>query len=108
MSAVKSFRGAHLQDVVTAMNRIVSSLLISLLIGAQTISLAHASEHESGLLQDSCAICVGSSELSSAAVDSGHVHAEHFFGPVSCSHQQTVPSFIFAEMPRQRGPPVEL
>ncbi len=90
------------------MNRIVSSLLVILLIGMQTVSLAHASEHEAGLLQDSCAICVGSSEFSAAAVDTGPVHAEHFFGPVLSGHQQTIPSVTFTEIPRQRGPPTKL
>jgi hypothetical protein len=87
---------------------ILSSLLISMLIGAQTISLAHASEHDAGLSQDSCATCVGSGQLSAAAVDSGPIHAERFFGPVLCSHQHTVPKTTSTEIPRQRGPPNQL
>jgi len=87
---------------------VLSSLLISLLIGAQTISLAHASEHEVDVLQDTCAICVGTSQLSSAATDSGPVHIEHFFGPVLCSHPPYVPAITLTETPRQRGPPPEL
>jgi hypothetical protein len=87
---------------------ILSSLLISLLIGAQTISLAHASEHDAGLSQDSCAICVGSSQISAAAVDNGPIHAERFFGPVLCSHRHIVPATTSKEIPRQRGPPAQL
>ncbi len=87
---------------------VLSSLLISLLIGAQTISLAHASEHEVDVPQDTCPICVGSSQLSSAATDSGQVSTEQFFGPVLCSHRQYLPAISFAEIPRQRGPPTKL
>ena len=86
----------------------LSTLLISLLIGAQTISLAHASEHDTGLSQDSCAICVGSGQLSTAAMDSGPIYVERFFGPVLCGHQHTLPATSSNEIPRQRGPPTQL
>lgn len=108
MAAVRIFRSGHLRDIVTGMNRIVSALLISLLIGAQTISLAHASEHEAGLLQDSCAICVGSGQLSAAATDSGQLHPERFTGQILWSEQQQFPPITFTEIPRQRGPPAKL
>jgi hypothetical protein len=90
------------------MNRIVSSLLVVLLIGMQSVSLAHASDHEADLLQESCAICVGSGELSSAVTDSGQIHSERFLGPVLCSPQQIVPAIAATEIPRQRGPPSKL
>lgn len=87
---------------------ILSSLLIILLIGAQTISLAHAFEHEPDILQDSCAICVGSGQIMSAAMDSGHVDTDLLFTPVLCRYQHYRLVSEFTVAPHQRGPPILL
>jgi len=90
------------------MNRIVSCLLICLLIGAQTITFSHATEHEAELLQDSCSFCVGSGQLSSAVTDSGQVHFEQFVAPIPYCSDFHIPAIRFTAAPRQRGPPRKL
>jgi len=97
-----------MSEIERNMRSVLSSLIISLLIGAQTISLAHSTEHDFDLLQDSCPICIGSSQLSSTATDSGQSFAGQISGPVLSNIRQYLPEGTFTEAPRQRGPPKEL
>lgn len=56
--------------------RLASSVLIVLLIAAQTAAVAHAYAHDPGALQDvACASCATASQLSAGCVDSGASHS---------------------------------
>jgi hypothetical protein len=86
--------------------KLTSTLLLVLLIAAQTGALAHADEHDPGTLQDTtCASCVSAGELTSACLDSG-VAADIKAFHSGLETDQRIPIESIATLSaRQRGPP---
>ena len=89
--------------------RVVNTVLMVLMITAQTSAIAHSYKHELGTPQDTtCASCVTSEQLSAACIDSGVIqdikplvlrNDVDSYLPGSAIHALTV---------RQRGPPKSL
>lgn len=85
---------------------VLIGLLFALLVGAQTISAAHAYEHDPGSVGDTtCATCVSGTQLAAAAVDSGQPVALPVARPALCSGQATMQVILARSQARQRGPP---
>jgi hypothetical protein len=86
--------------------RAISALLFALLLGVQTISLAHTYEHDPASFQDTaCAICVSVNQLGAATVDHGCVPSLEAFKPILRSVQTVLDTSTSTAVPRQRGPP---
>jgi hypothetical protein len=86
--------------------RIVSALLFALLISVQTISIAHAYEHDPGAFQDTaCATCVSINQLAAVAVDHSHPETLPILKPVLRSNYFAAREASVVRTPRQRGPP---
>jgi hypothetical protein len=99
--------------IITAMSsvfgkfrQIVSAVLIALLICAQTISIAHAYEHDPESTQGTaCAVCVSANQLEAAAVDNGQATAPRGFKTVIGNDRATRSAIVDLHAPRGRGPP---
>lgn len=86
--------------------RIVSALLFALLISAQTISIAHAYDHDPGTFQDTaCATCISISQLAGVAVDHSPPEALPVTKPVQRSNYFAAREAGVTRTPHQRGPP---
>ena len=86
--------------------RFISVSLIALLIGVQTISIAHAYEHDPASVQDTaCATCVSVNQLAAAAIDNGQFTAPRRFKSVFGSDRAILNKIVDLCAPRQRGPP---
>lgn len=80
--------------------------LIALLIGVQTISIAHVYEHEPESVQGTaCATCVSVNQLAAAAIDNGQATAPRGFKSVFSNDRTTPNAIIDRYAPRERGPP---
>jgi len=89
--------------------RIVSALLFALLISAQTISIAHAYDHDPGTFQDTaCATCISINQLAGAAVDHSPPEALPVTKPVLRSNYFAARDTGVVRAPHQRGPPTLL
>ena len=87
-------------------HRIISISLIALLIGAQTISIAHAYEHDPESIQGTaCATCVSANQLAAAAIDNGQATAPRGFKSVFSNDRTTPYAIVDLYAPRERGPP---
>lgn len=85
---------------------VVGAIFFVLLLGVQTISLAHAFEHDALSLGDrTCATCVSISQLTAVAVDTGEVPDLVAACPVRFSKAPTVATVVPSNTPNQRGPP---
>ena len=91
----------------TIRSRLVAgALLFALLVGVQSVRIAHAFDHDPASLGDTaCATCISLSQLATAAVDTGASPSLTIAGPVFLV-QYTVA--VSAAVPRQRGPPARL
>ena len=86
--------------------RIISVSLIALLIGVQTISIAHAYEHDPESAQGTaCATCVSINQLAAAAIDNGQATAPRGFQSVFSNDRATPGAIVDLYAPRERGPP---
>lgn len=86
--------------------RFISVLLIALLIGVQTISIAHAYEHDPESVQGTaCATCVSVNQLAAAAIDSGQATAPPGFDSVFGNDRPILVAIVDLCAPRVRGPP---
>jgi len=86
--------------------RIISVSLIALLIGVQTISIAHAYEHDPGSVQDTaCATCVSINQLAAAAIDNGQVTAPLRVKSLISNDRAVLIAIVDLCAPRERGPP---
>jgi len=86
--------------------RFISVLLIALLIGVQTISIAHAYEHDPSSVQDTaCATCVSVNQLAAAAIDNGQATAPRRFKSLSSNDRAVLTANVDLCAPRERGPP---
>jgi hypothetical protein len=86
--------------------RIISVSLIALLIGVQTISIAHAYEHDPESVQGTvCATCVSVNQLMAAAIDNGQATASRGFKSVFSNDRITPNAIVDRYAPRERGPP---
>ena len=86
--------------------RFISVSLIALLIGVQTISIAHAYEHDPESIQGTaCATCVSVNQLAAAAIDNGRATAPREFKSVFSNDRATPSAIIDLCAPRERGPP---
>ena len=95
-----------MSSVFGKFRQIVSAMLIALLIGAQTISIAHAYEHDPESTQGTaCATCVSANQLEAAAVDNGQATAPRGFKTVVSSDHATRNTIVDLYAPRERGPP---
>ena len=75
---------------------VLGALLFAFLIGVQTISIAHAYDHDPASLGDTvCATCISINQLA-AAIDTGQVPAPVVSGPAHFYQ------------PNQRGPPASI
>ena len=89
--------------------RVASALLLVLQIGAQTGALAHAYEHDPGMLQDTtCASCMTATQLMSTCVDSGAIADIPRVHSRLEADQQLPSESIQTLTARQRGPPTSL
>lgn len=87
-------------------HRIISVSLIALLIGVQTISIAHAYEHDPESAQGTaCATCVSVNQLAAAAIDNGQAMPPRGFKSVFSSDRATPNAIVDLYAPRERGPP---
>ena len=86
--------------------RLISVSLIALLIGVQTISIAHAYEHDPESVQGTaCATCVSVNQLAAATIDNGQATAPRGFKS-EISNDRAIPIAIVDPCtPRERGPP---
>ncbi len=85
---------------------ILGALLFALLIGVQTISIAHAYEHDAVSIGDTaCATCISVNQLAAAAVDTGHAPAPVVSTSVRLGKACDVVPVTSADVPKQRGPP---
>jgi hypothetical protein len=86
--------------------RFISISLIALLIGVQTISIAHAYEHDPESVQGTaCATCVSVNQLAAAAIDNGQATAPRGFISVFSNDRTTPSAIVDLDAPRERGPP---
>ena len=86
--------------------RFISVTLIALLIGVQTISIAHAYEHDPEPVQGTaCATCVSVNQLAAAAIDNGQAMAPRGFKSVFSNDRTTPNAIVDRYAPRERGPP---
>lgn len=86
--------------------RIVSAIVFALLIGMQTMSVAHAFEHDPGTIGDkACATCISINQLSAATVDTGHIDPPAILKPIPVDHVEESGTSRTICVPRQRGPP---
>ena len=86
--------------------RIVSALLFALLLSVQTISFAHAYQHDPTSFQEAaCATCVSINQLAAVAVDQTHFPVVRSYRPVLCSYGAVLDTNAVVRAPRQRGPP---
>lgn len=85
---------------------IISVSLIALLIGVQTISIAHAFEHDPESAQGTpCAACVSVNQLAAAAIDNGQATPHFGFESVFSNDRATPNAIVDLYAPRERGPP---
>lgn len=85
---------------------IVGVLFFALLIGVQTISVAHAYEHDPASLGDTaCATCISINQLAAASVDTGQAAAPTTPPPIHCAHPAIIAAATLVGEHRQRGPP---
>ena len=95
-----------MSSVFRKSRQIVSAMLIALLIGAQTISIAHAYEHDPESAQGTaCATCVSANQFEAAAVDIGQATAPHGFETVVSNDRAALSTIVDLFAPRERGPP---
>jgi hypothetical protein len=86
--------------------RFISVLLIALLIGVQTISVAHAYEHDPESVQrTACATCVSVNQLAAAAIDNAQATAPRGFKSVFSNDRAILFAVVDLCAPRERGPP---
>jgi len=86
--------------------RLISVSLIALLIGVQTISIAHAYEHDPETVQGTaCATCVSVNQLAAAAIDNGQATAPRGFKSEFSNDRSIVIAIVDLCTPRVRGPP---
>jgi len=88
------------------LRRIIGALLFALLISVQTISIAHAYDHDPGPFQDTaCATCVSINQLAAIAVDHSFPATLPVTKPVlRCNHFAARETGV-TRTPHQRGPP---
>jgi hypothetical protein len=95
-----------MNSVFVKSRRFISVSLIALLIGAQTISIAHAYEHDPESVQGTaCATCVSVNQLAAAAVDNGQATAPRGFKSVFSNDRAVSIAVVELRAPRERGPP---
>jgi len=88
--------------------RLISVSLIALLIGVQTISIAHAYEHDPESVQGTaCATCVSVNQLAAAAIDNGQATAPGGFKSGICNDRVILIAIVDLCIPRERGPPAD-
>ncbi len=86
--------------------RFISISLIALLIGVQTISIAHAYEHDPESVQGAaCGTCVSANQLAAAAIDNGQATVPSGFKSVFSNDRTTPSAIVDLDAPRERGPP---
>ena len=87
-------------------HRLVGVSFITLLIGVQTISIAHAYEHDPQSVQGTaCATCVSINQLAAAAIDNGQATAPRGFKSVFNNDRAILIAIVDLCVPRERGPP---
>jgi hypothetical protein len=95
-----------MSSVFGKFRRFISVSLIALLIGVQTISIAHAYEHAPESIQGTaCATCASVNQLAAAAIDKGQATAPRGFESVFSNDCTTPIAIVDRYAPRERGPP---
>jgi len=85
---------------------LISVSLIALLIGVQTISIAHSYEHDPESVQGTaCATCVSVNQLAAAAIDNGQTTAPRGFKSEFSNDRAIHTVIVDLCAPRERGPP---
>lgn len=85
---------------------VLGTLLFVLLVGVQTISFAHAFEHDATTLGDkACATCISLSQLAAVAIDTGEVPQTVVLKPVRTIRIVAIAPVRTSYPPNQRGPP---
>jgi hypothetical protein len=83
-----------------------SALLFALLISAQTLSIAHAYEHDPGSLgETACTTCASFGQHIAVAVDTGQPVVQQGFSPIRRGACALPLAGRIADQARQRGPP---
>lgn len=85
---------------------VLAAILLVLLLGVQTISFAHAFEHDAETLGDkACATCVSINQLNAVAVDTGEAPDTVGTYWVRLGYALTLATVAASNTPNQRGPP---
>lgn len=86
--------------------QLIGVTLMALLIGVQTISIAHAYEHDPESAQGTpCATCVSINQLAAAATDNGQAKAPPMFKSEFSNDRAILIAIVNLCTPRERGPP---
>lgn len=95
-----------MSSVFGKFRRLISVSLIALLIAVQTISIAHAYEHDPESVQGTaCATCVSVNQLAVAAIDNGQATAPRRFKSLFNKDRAVLVTIVDLCAPRERGPP---